>query len=482
MKNSITSSIFFQFFQYFSKLILMFSPASYISSAYSFIYSSSDEQLLKAGNSDVEGNQIPIPSFDEDLLINLCNDAKQIFKKEENVINIDGNVIVVGDIHGSLHDLFRILKYIENSGSKAVSLGDYVDRGNFSLECITLLFSMKILKPKSYYLIRGNHEFEEMCSRYGFKWEILNYYDPNKCFKEEIDQQKTKSEDEDKCNEEREENCTKKTYFADHININCYKYTEKLYDAFMKAFSYIPISAIINKTLICLHGGLTPLLNRIEEIKTQIKRPVTTFNENLILSDIVWGDPTRNMSHLYDESQRGRGKVFGGSAIVNFLNSNNLKRLIRGHQCVEEGIEELFNYKCITVFSASSYSNEMENSSGILKIYQQNDQTVFLNFPPINRLSKCDTVYYKVQPFNQKNTNQAKFSICNQKGVGERAHSFNHIIPSYLEKFGYRHKTSSTRNANTHALKIPQLNSKPQKRFSCIIHRPLILTPNLTKN
>lgn len=129
----------------------MESISSYILSAYSFISSNTDDMLLDAGNRSKNGN--PIPSFDENLLIDLCSEATQIFANEKNILEIEGDIIIVGDIHGSLHDLLRILKFIKKKNSKILFLGDYVDRGNFSLECITILFALKVSYPDDFFLI-----------------------------------------------------------------------------------------------------------------------------------------------------------------------------------------------------------------------------------------------------------------------------------------------------------------------------------------
>lgn len=93
-----------------------------------------------------------IPSFDEELIIDLCFNAQNIFQKESNILELEGDLIVVGDIHGSLHDLLRILKFIQEGKFNVLFLGDYVDRGNFSLECITLLYALKIIYPDQYYI------------------------------------------------------------------------------------------------------------------------------------------------------------------------------------------------------------------------------------------------------------------------------------------------------------------------------------------
>lgn len=359
--------------------------SAYILSAYSFIFSETLEQILDVGYQSREGH--PIPSFDENVLLNLCTEAQQIFEREDNVLKIEGDLIIVGDIHGSLHDLLRILKFIHDNDSKVLFLGDYVDRGNFSLECITILFALKVKNPDKFYLIRGNHEFDQLCSQYGFKEEILNYYNPKKS-------------ETDNSNDE---------YFSEHTHIDCYKYTEKLYDQFVQVFSYLPICAIVNETTFCIHGGLSPKFDHIDDINS-IHRPIKTFEESGLLSDLVWGDPSHG-STLFDENPRGRGFMFNGEAIRTFLMNNSLSRIIRGHQCVRKGLLSVFNDKLITVFSASSYDKLMGNSSSLLQLFQKDDTMVVTTFIPIRRLMKNETVYYKVQTLDKSDANKNYISL-----------------------------------------------------------------------
>lgn len=469
--------------------------ASYIFSAYSFVKTLSKEKLLQVGDQSFEEN--PIPSFDEDLLIHLCQDVQKIFEKEDNIVNIEGDVIVVGDIHGSFHDLLRIINYIEITNMKALFLGDYVDRGSFSLECITLLFTLKVLKPNQYYLLRGNHEFDSLCSFYGFKKEILNYHNPQKPdemtkkpskhkFKEEkhidfeYDDEFEEEEDQVQLQETRCDD-----YYANHVNINCYKYTDKLYQSFLRAFSYMPISSIINKSSLCLHGGLTPLLTKIDDIRNNIKRPISNFEENILLSDIMWSDPSENLPSFYCENQRGRGKLFNGTVVVNFLKNNNLKRLIRGHECVQNGVVDLFNEKCFTVFSASSYSKDCGNLSGILKVLRKSDKIESIIFPPVHRLKKYDANYYKVMAFDQSLNHKSMFSICNKKITEYKSGFFSSIshisntrsdlnIRSYISESDQdllvddEVKSSLRKNKNVLFRKMPVLKSGPRKRILCI--------------
>lgn len=382
--------------------------ANYILKAFSSLRDLSIEQITQFGRNQSK-TEIPIPSFDENLLINLCSAAKNVFMNENSILEIVGDSIIVGDIHGSLHDLLRILNYVGKNPYKVVFLGDYVDRGQFSLECIILLFSLKIMCPDKYFLLRGNHEFDAMCSLYGFKKEILNFHNPKKLYHFESEQMNdspttsSKNLAFDEQDQEKQEISTEElcdNYFANHININCYKYSEKLYSAFMRAFSFLPIAAVVNRASFCIHGGLTPLLDKIDKIEKQIQRPIDNYDENPLLCDLLWGDPTFEDRQLYNDNPRGRGKLFNGVVVVNFLKNNNLQRIIRAHECVYEGISEIFNDKCITVFSASSYSYDMSNSSGILKLFECNDCIEKVVFEPILRLKKFDAVYYKVQAFS----------------------------------------------------------------------------------
>ncbi|KAK8876142.1 hypothetical protein M9Y10_006331 [Tritrichomonas musculus] len=384
--------------------------ASYIFSAYSFINKYPLEKLLEVGHQSKEGN--PIPSFDEDLLIELCSDAQQTFENEENILEIDGDIIIVGDIHGSFHDLLRILNFIQETDSKVLFLGDYVDRGSFSLECVTLLFALKILRPNNFYLLRGNHEFDSMCSQYGFKDEILNYHNPKKIHKKKIIKKSDSNSvnlhlnEESTHNKEEEEDTQCDEYYPEYSCPDCYKYSEKLYDAFIEAFSFLPIGAIVNQTTFCIHGGLSPRIEHLESLKKGITRPIYTFEENSLFSDVVWSDPSSNFPFLFCDNPRGKGFLFNSNATDLFLLNNSLKRIIRAHECVKHGSSTHFDKKCITVFSASSYIKDMGNKSGVLRLFENEDKIEFISFEPIKRLQKSDTCYFKVQNFNNTKTNQ----------------------------------------------------------------------------
>lgn len=188
-------------------------------------------------------------------------------------------------------------------------------------------------------------------------------------------------------------------------NYKNYQYDETLYNSFLGAFSYLPICAVINKTSICIHGGISPHLKNICDIKNLIKRPVDHFDENELLCDLLWSDPSKRcaaISQPFDQNPRGRGKLFSEVSLSHFLNNNSLVRIIRGHECVKNGIEKKFNDKCITVFSASSYDKDMGNKCSIIKVIQNGDQIESVTFSPIIKLDRYRANFFNVQPIFDK--------------------------------------------------------------------------------
>lgn len=256
---------------------------------------------------------LPIP-----ILTELCNFTAKVFAEESIVLNLKGNYVIVGDLHGHILDLFRILRNFGHPPKQNyVFLGDLVDRGEFSTETVVLIFLMKCLYPENVFVIRGNHEFTELWPTCGFLTELETVYNESKT-------------------------------------------TSSL---FMKAFSYLPLAAIVNDKYFCVHGGIGPEMLSVKEMM-RMSRPIMDFDSEPVLS-MVWSDLSNTIKE-FEPSNRGTGYLFGEPALASYLDSQNLDVLVRGHECVLGGVEFSIRKKCITVFSASNYCGVTDNDAGVL--------------------------------------------------------------------------------------------------------------------
>ena len=255
----------------------------------------------------------------EDECNYVIDKAYGILEKEESLLKISAPLYICGDIHGQYYDLLRvfdILKYPPQS--TFLFLGDYVDRGKQSLECLLLLLCLKIKYPDKIFLLRGNHECEALNKMYGFF---------------------------DECKR--------------RLSIKCFK-------KIITLFNIMPISALINENILCMHGGLSKDLQNIEQIN-KILRPTDIPNEGL-LCDILWSDPNESLNEDYGSNERNISVTFSKDVVKNFLEKNNLDLICRAHQVVEEGFEFFADMKLVTIFTAPNYMGEFDNNGGILEV------------------------------------------------------------------------------------------------------------------
>ena len=132
---------------------------------------------------------------------------------------------VVGDMHGHFYDLLRTFEYRGfPPESNYIFLGNYVDHGKQSLETISLLLAYKIKYPENFFLLRGNHETGSISRTHGFY---------------------------DECKR---------------------RYNIRLWQTFIDVFNCMPVAAIVDEKIFCCHGGLSPDLNSMEQIR-RIMRP-----------------------------------------------------------------------------------------------------------------------------------------------------------------------------------------------------------------
>ncbi|XP_033147975.1 serine/threonine-protein phosphatase BSL1 homolog isoform X2 [Brassica rapa] len=326
-------------------------------------------------------------SFPE--LAELCFAAKQIIEQEPTVLQLYAPIKVFGDLHGQFGDLMRLFYeygYPSRQGDIAyidyLFLGDYVDRGKHSLETIILLLALKVEYPKNIHLIRGNHEAEATNTVYGFL---------------------------DECIERIVRVCQSvhRIYIfylflanevmiiffsVNHQECNDGNRAFKLINDF---FSHLPLAALIEKKIFCVHGGIGSSVFTMEQI-TNIKRPVDMDCEYnyKVVKDLLWSDPTAHDSILgIGVNERGSHIVsFGPDRVNAFCERNDIDMIIRGHECVLDGFERFAQGKLITVFSATNYCGKFKNAGAILVIGRNLDVVPKLIHPLPPPISPSENV------------------------------------------------------------------------------------------
>ena len=161
-----------------------------------------------------------------------------------------------------------------------------------------------------------------------------------------------------------------------------------LYNEFNNAFDWMPLVCTVGKQLFCVHGGISPQVTSVRQIK-HLKRPLTVY-DNSIACDLVWSDPSSDTKD-YSRSTRGNGVAFGNTAIKEFLRLFHMKQIIRAHQCVQLGIEK-FNDQLITVFSCSNYADASGNRCGLIFV-KENCELQTFSLPPLEQIPRAQALF-----------------------------------------------------------------------------------------
>ncbi|XP_053951932.1 serine/threonine-protein phosphatase 6 catalytic subunit [Anastrepha obliqua] len=274
----------------------------------------------------------------ENDLKKLCDIVSEILLEESNIQPVSTPVTVCGDIHGQFYDLeelFRTGGQIPDTNY--IFMGDFVDRGYYSLETLTRLLTLKARYPDRITLLRGNHESRQITKVYGFF---------------------------DEC-------------FTKYGNANAWKYCCKVFDL-------LTIAAIIDEEVLCVHGGLSPEIITLDQIRTIDRNGEIPYKG--AFCDLVWSDP-EDMD-LWGQSPRGAGWLFGQLVTKDFMYINNLELICRAHQLVNEGIKYMFDSKLVTVWSAPNYCYRCGNVAAILNFKNVKDRTtsIFNAVPETDRV------------------------------------------------------------------------------------------------
>jgi serine/threonine-protein phosphatase PP1 catalytic subunit len=248
----------------------------------------------------------------------LCAAAKDVFLSQPNLLELEAPINVCGDIHGQFSDLLRLFEY---GGlpptANYLFLGDYVDRGKQSIETICLLLAYKIRYPDNFFLLRGHHECASINRIYGFY---------------------------DECKR---------------------RFSVRLWKLFTDCFNCLPVAAVIDDKILCMHGGLSPDLDSLSRIR-EIQRPVDVPDQGL-LCDLLWSDPDRESSG-WGDNDRGVSFTFGADKVAEFLNKHDLDLICRAHQVVEDGYEFFADRQLVTIFSAPNYCGEFNNAGALMNV------------------------------------------------------------------------------------------------------------------
>ncbi|EJT97871.1 phospho protein phosphatase PPZ [Dacryopinax primogenitus] len=251
-------------------------------------------------------------------ITSICLAARDIFLSQPTLIELSPPVKIVGDVHGQYADLIRLFEMCGfPPAANYLFLGDYVDRGKQSLETILLLLCYKIKYPENFFMLRGNHECANVTRVYGF-------YDE----------------------------CKRRASL-------------KVWKTFIDVFNALPIASIVASKIFCVHGGLSPSLNNMDDIR-RIARP-TDVPDYGLLNDLLWSDPS-DTAQDWEDNERGVSFCFGKRVIQDFLERYDMDLVCRAHMVVEDGYEFWNDRTLVTVFSAPNYCGEFDNYGACMSV------------------------------------------------------------------------------------------------------------------
>lgn len=269
----------------------------------------------------------------EPVIQKLMDRMKEILYQECNVLELRAPITVCGDIHGQLFDLFQLFsksgEIDEGTDTVYLFMGDYVDRGYYSLETFSYLAALKCKFTDRIYLLRGNHESRQVNQIYGFYNDCLQVYG--------------------------------------HVGV---------WTLCNEVFDLLPISAIVDKKIFCVHGGLSKGIDLIEQLDLLTRR--TELPTEGPLSDLCWSDPDNVQQWVMN--QRGAGWIFGKPQVEKFLHTNKLSLIARSHQLAMDGYQWFFDKQLITVWSAPNYMYRAGNKATIMKVSGPELNTELIEF------------------------------------------------------------------------------------------------------
>ena len=262
------------------------------------------------------------PEYKPDFIKHVIDTYRALMKGTRAEVALpNGNYFVVGDLHGDYDSLLYIMKiilqYSKYKCARIVFLGDYVDRGKYSVQVLVTLMIMKIVFPGTITLLRGNHEYEPL----------------NDSFRAE-------------CH----------TRFGEDVG-------SALFDIFTDSYAYFPIACTIANRFYCVHGGV-PL--NVKRYNAEVSHPLPIYIDDEDTPQIMcalWDDPMDNeryMDEIYDTNdRRGEGTYYYGKlAADHFMKTKGVQMIIRGHEVPMTPIKVTPDNSVVTIFSSINYMDK----------------------------------------------------------------------------------------------------------------------------
>ncbi|OIW31951.1 serine/threonine-protein phosphatase PP-X isozyme 2 [Coniochaeta ligniaria NRRL 30616] len=365
----------------------------------------------------------PIP---EAQVRELCHKARELLIEEGNVVTVTAPVTICGDIHGQFHDLMELFRVGGDvPDTNYLFMGDFVDRGFYSLESFLLLLCLKVRYPDRMTLIRGNHESRQITTVYGFYDECLRKYGSANVWRYCCDvfdylalgaivlgASNTLSPASDSAT-------TAQEYIDEDIEIEVCNSDGAIMSRFPRqrnpagaasalgqqrqrspngnagsspgsspsagASAAPSNNGSVGKTgppgsgasgssggtvgnpagaVLCVHGGLSPLIDTVDKIRL-LDRKQEVPHEGA-MCDLLWSDPDEIDG--WGLSPRGAGFLFGADIVKHFNHRNDLSLIARAHQLVMEGFKEMFDASIVTVWSAPNYCYRCGNVAALLEL------------------------------------------------------------------------------------------------------------------
>jgi len=303
---------------------------------------------------------LEVGELSEAQCVELCTQMRAVLQEEANCVSVSVPISVVGDLHGQFQDLKEMLRITgPPPETNFLFLGDYVDRGEASVRTATLCWLFKLCFPSRVHLLRGNHETRQITQVYGFYDECMKRYGNPRVWKE-----------------------------------------------FTDTFDFLPLAAMIDGLAFCCHAGLSPQINRVEEVQ-MLDRFQEAPHEGPVC-DLLWSDPSDCDGWM--ASCRGAGHMWGPDVSERFRHENGVQVIVRAHQCVMDGYLWAHERSVLTVFSAPNYAYNAGNQGAVLDLDEHRLITLRQFDAAPNQREPCGRTTTPFRDFFHANLSRDRFS------------------------------------------------------------------------